>query len=491
MKHTDKKNMRKRLGCHLFLWRYLFAGIVLLLMTVPASWGQWPVSQQGHLLDANRRVGSMGLNPTASREVFFPRVNLMMTGNARGGMSFQGTMPYNSEGELNTIMSSSTLSNFRRDSTGQSDLSRGFSPIRPYFDSSRSVTGTRGGRIVQSDRAFRPINTSVRNKLPRSGSFSGQKLSMAPINQRALSGDSSISGMQAGLGRALLSPRFNQGGYFTAAINPGLQPTAVNPAAPLSPTIKPLQPLDLRVQPDVSTGTGDLTDIQQKQQQIDEMNRLNQQQGSTFNQYRNSAMGTTVVSNPVNRNVFSGGGTTIQRSSSLSSIFGKTSGSIRPTALTTSKRGVKLQEPPVGGDYLHYGRQLMQQKHYIQAVEAFDKAIQNNPTDSVGYREKGHAQIAAGAFVSAAENINQTFVRDPELGLTKIDLPELLAIFQQRLSELDRLQKQAQNPSMLFLKGYILYQIGSVEQAKVALEKAKRIQPSLAAIEHLLEAIGE
>ena len=506
----DRVNTRlwQRRGHYLLVRISLFFGVWVMLFTVEVGLGQWRLTQQGHLTDANRRVGSLGLNPTASPDAIFPRVNLMMTGNVRGGSSFQGSMNYGSVGEFNPSLGSSMLSDFRRDSTGASDLSIGLTThMRPYFDTSRSVTGVWGGRVMRSDQVFAPINTTVRSNLSRTGSFSSEGLPTGPINRRVLSGESSSMGLPAGLGGASLPSGFKPSGYFPAVINLGIQPLPVNQAAPLSPTNMPLQPRDMRIQPETQlAGTEDLGDIHQLQQRLDnqksqdtaaqqqqtgEVNPLTPQR-LLFNRHQSTTMGVTGGSNPIDRKVFSGGGLALQRSTSFLTS-GKSLGSIGPTGLTPPKSGVTVQGPPVGSEPLDYGRQLMQKQRYYQAVAVFDIAIQNNPSGGAGYLSKGHAQIAAGAFVSAADSINQAFVRDPELGLTKIALSELFgdpALLPQRLSELERLQKQTQNPSMLFLQGYILYQLGLAERAQEALIEAQQKLPDLTGIELLLKAIS-
>ena len=74
------------------------------------------------MLDANPRVGSFGYNAPAPIDVVMPRANLYITGNVRGGKSFQGLVPYTSVDEFSGSLGSSTLSDFYRDSTGSGDL---------------------------------------------------------------------------------------------------------------------------------------------------------------------------------------------------------------------------------------------------------------------------------------------------------------------------------------------------------------------------------
>ena len=113
--------------------------LLLLLPAVGISLGQQYISQDGHALDANPRIGSMGINPNARLDSLMPRLNLYLTGNVRGGAGFQGFIPYRSVGEFSTGLGSDTLSGFRRDSVAIADLGRGITAGQPYFDPSRSA----------------------------------------------------------------------------------------------------------------------------------------------------------------------------------------------------------------------------------------------------------------------------------------------------------------------------------------------------------------
>jgi len=69
--------------------------------------------------------------------------NLGMTGNLRGGRSFQGHVPYSAIGsELSTTLPSDSLSRFKRDSFGIADIGSGIEYGLPevYIPSSSSVT---------------------------------------------------------------------------------------------------------------------------------------------------------------------------------------------------------------------------------------------------------------------------------------------------------------------------------------------------------------
>jgi len=79
--------------------------------------------------------------------------NLDLTGNVRGGRSFQGSIPFNQTGsQLSVRLPSLALSNFNRDSIGIADIGTGleWGQTLPYFPSSASVTnvGTAATRFA-------------------------------------------------------------------------------------------------------------------------------------------------------------------------------------------------------------------------------------------------------------------------------------------------------------------------------------------------------
>lgn len=148
-------------------------GVVLAFFVAAGSsvYGQYYI-QQGYGMDANTRLGSGGINP--ARPAYQPNVtNRIVTGNVTGGAAFRGFSPIRdpssfflggTPGAVGTGsallpgtggrlggLPSDRLTDFRRDSVGINDLRRlPVSPLRspmPYYSSSSTVTNT--GQIRQ------------------------------------------------------------------------------------------------------------------------------------------------------------------------------------------------------------------------------------------------------------------------------------------------------------------------------------------------------
>jgi len=191
---VDSTQSRSSRSGNFFLLRWII-GLSLLLI-VPDAAGQYYVSQQGRLLDANPRLGSFGLNSSARLDSLVPRANMYVTGNVSGGARFQGAVPYRSGLEFQGDLGTSSLSSFRRDSTGINDLSRPIGGVSPYFDDSRSVTTFRAGRVVNSQGIYGTRITPVGSML-RADQYYQDSLSSRPLSQhRSLGGQSNIPQFQ-------------------------------------------------------------------------------------------------------------------------------------------------------------------------------------------------------------------------------------------------------------------------------------------------------
>lgn len=148
-------------------------GVVLAFFVAAGSsvYGQYYI-QQGYGMDANTRLGSGGINP--ARPAYQPNVtNRIVTGNVTGGAAFRGFSPIRdpssfflgaTPGTVGTGsallpgtggrlggLPSDRLTDFRRDSVGINELRRmPVSPLRmpmPYYSSSSTVMNT--GQIRQ------------------------------------------------------------------------------------------------------------------------------------------------------------------------------------------------------------------------------------------------------------------------------------------------------------------------------------------------------
>ena len=189
---------------------YALAAFVFLGAGADYLPAQYSTSQGGHLLDANPRIGSGGLNSPTNPN---PRLlgpgfnNLLITGNVTGGRSFQGDIGYRSPYEFQGGLGSTELSNFRRDSVGQADLSVDLNRPRPYLSPSRGVTRTLGGNIVNTGDLLGGHTATV-----------GSMLRQQTIYQSPLAGGS-INGITGGFNvdSFAVPPGYESSGYVPPA----------------------------------------------------------------------------------------------------------------------------------------------------------------------------------------------------------------------------------------------------------------------------------
>lgn len=104
--------------------------------------------------------------PPINTNVAYPRINssdLFITGNVRGGASFQGFSPIQDSSSLFISSPTSSLSNFNRDSFSVSDISYRNTPLSslPYYDQSNTSTNV---NLIQNP-AFRQTGLGAGTQL--------------------------------------------------------------------------------------------------------------------------------------------------------------------------------------------------------------------------------------------------------------------------------------------------------------------------------------
>ena len=124
------------------------SGKQIVVWTVLASvasgaWGQIVPVQDGRALDSNYRIGSGRVNSaTPSRTAFSSQ--MYITGQVSGLGAFRGTTGYFAENQLRMTVPSATLSDFRRQSVGLSDVLAGETyRTGQYMDRSTTALGLR------------------------------------------------------------------------------------------------------------------------------------------------------------------------------------------------------------------------------------------------------------------------------------------------------------------------------------------------------------
>ncbi len=508
------------------------AGLIVLFLSVLSvlsvrtgvANGQYYVSQQGHLLDANPRIGSFGLNTNARLDSLIPRANLYVTGNITGGARFQGVVPYRSGNEFQGSLGSSTLSDFRRDSAGLNTLSSPVGSHRPYIDASRSVTRTYGRNVVNTKGINRvqltPVGAAI---LGRYNYDSGS--SMRPLSKTYSLGGSSVmpkfrmATTHAGpinlRSPATQTPETSRANLFRPGIAPAQTETSPTQPQTETSTTEPgrtpfrtsphqlrelyQQPTPTTEQPKVPAGQQDQTDqmrrsnspvpFQLHERQTDQAYLTEQSSDKTPD-----GGDTSAVSRPgsalIQSRLFH---SPLSRSSRLGAGSGITTAPIAKIGDSDDSSSNLAEAYRQQLDfYTKRGEKLMRQRLYYKAANAYGTAILYGPQNARLYLAKAQALLGAGEYMSSAYFLDQALELSPELAKTETKSEQIFPDrkkFEKQMKELDTWQKRSGQPMLLFLKGYALYLDGDIEQAKEALTEAQRLQGESRSVKVLLEAV--
>lgn len=467
----------------------LQTALILLLAGTSGLNAQMYMSQEGHLLDANNRIGSYGRNTSVPLDVLVPRGDLYMTGNISGGARFQGVVPYRSNMEFGGTLGSGSLGNFHRDSVGVDNLSTHQLAPSPYLDPSRSVTTTYGGNVVNTSQAFgqlvspvgagmgsmqrvnpyqredlmvRPMSRSYsplnasNNNLPQLDMFSGYTPRRAPALPNT-SGQQPVSGIPYQMPK--LRPDQTDPALATNPTEASPTSTANDPAM-LTPFEEEFQvgPLDRQAQaPQPSQATSE---------------------ASSEGQAASTSTATpTLKGRPA--------GAPLNRATATP---GPSKSSARPPELTS----IQLQEQ-LAQQSFNRGRELMQRKHYYRAADQFDMAALYAGGDPLVYAAKAQALFGAGEYMSSAYFLSQMLLYTDTLkglGAEVTGLWNDPETVQKRMVDMIGWYEKSQKPMLLLLKGYVEYCQGQAEQAKATLINAQQILPDDPVVKKMLTLVG-
>jgi len=526
-------------------------------------------SQDGHFLDANPRLGSMGINPNARLDALVPRVNnnLYITGNITGGGSFQGIIPYRSPMEFQGALGSSTLSNFRRDSVGVNNLSSSLPARQPFVDYSRTLTGIRQRQVVRSHEFYQPKRVATTPFTVRNNLQYNQNLAMRPLEQPNFSLNVSKPRQFnpfKPLGAAGEKPEWLEGP--TADLLQGKTPTETTPELiqPLVPgqgalaQSQNLLPSDLRIQP-----MQPLTDQQDVDQSVPSLFTSENRDltGQTVQQEQEllGALGTGIGietlaggENPLAptgtqlqergkidlsgmppvgiNSAMPGTGTPEEDSDQIKvspladllpessnllpnqsslkrekpsywpkpfqpnlSVTGMPKTSLTPSGPSQYQSNFEAQSRQQFQANMQQAAAWLQKGRFYRAADAYSTAIVYDYASGAAHQGKAHALFGAGEYMSAAYFLYQALTLDPKLAKQRTDLRKLFADekkFPSRLKELNDWQTKSNAAELKFLQGYVLYQIGSRDQAKTLLTDALILNPTLTAIRPILHAMA-
>ena len=449
----------------------LSALIWLLTLTV-AAFGQQYHSQQGHLLDANPRLGSFGWNSNARLDALMPRANLYVTGNVTGGARFQGLVPYGSVDEFSQTLGTSALSSFRRDSVGLGDLRGGPSGgPRPYIDVSRSVTSTYGGAVVQMHRVYQPAVTPMGASL-RTPSLYADRLALRSPGE-PFSGNLNLPPAWTEVDQDAEFLQ-NAPAAFPRSGAIGQQALPIEPYSP--PDLLQIQRgRQLQTQQERTAES-----FAQELELIPKEEQAEQQQADEAEAAEYPPPPTQPESPPP------------------ADLPGP------PTAGADGSPATPLQQDAAASFsaaaqkqfvfYMRQGNELLRRGQYYRAAGSFGSAVVFRPYDPNAYVAKTHAHFAAGEFMSAALSLNQALLLSADWLKQRIDVQALFPDaqeFQHRLDDLNRWQQQSNRPTLLFLQGYIFFQIGRFDQAQTALDAAWNAQLQTEGIKRLRDALDD
>lgn len=450
-------------------------------------WGQQYMSQEGRMLDANNRIGSFGLNASVPTNTLAPRINNYITGNVTGGARFQGLVPYSSPYEINTSMGSSTLSDFRRDSTGLNNVrAPRLQGPQAYVDPSRSVSGSYGGYIGQTGN----LPMSIPSSQYAVGSSLNQELSNRPLSYSAYS--------------PLTRSEFMEGeSDFQMMKMPGNVSKQYEPWMAGASALKP-------------AGLGELP--------ADEAEKTSRSGGAYVNPAFNNQ--TSLIKPPTEAKTAA---ETAAAPTPFEQQTGEMSNALTPSAETkaaglpadltrpgqaerTAPPDAQAAEQPTADaqfytdpktqalsanqqrfeHYMQLGYQLIGEQRYYQAVDAFATAGIYQSKDARAMLGKAYALFAAGEFMSSAYYLEQAINHDERLASQRAPVDKLFAVpedYQKRLEDIDRWQNRTENANLAFLHGYLRFATGDDVMAKELLTKAIRPHPDYRAAQLILAAI--
>ncbi|MBN1437380.1 MAG: hypothetical protein JW936_09910 [Sedimentisphaerales bacterium] len=453
------------------VWTSAILTVVVLFGATPILAQQY-ASQDGRLLDANNRIGSFGLNSSVSTDTLTPRMNSYITGNVTGGARFQGFVPYGSTFESSGYNALGTLSDFRRDSTSQQTLTRGVAQPSFYVDSSRSITRTFGNQVMTTQtatgqpvaRVYAPVNAfgGISNTIS-SQQFAG---SYAPL----------------GVGTQYSAPALNNYGQIDTT-----RPANINPQwrfqvrnAPQEEALEQDGESILQLPPptaynqigeeteEAATGSGEFVVAAASPYE----------QAMAAIEAEHAAQAETALSQAP-------AGEQDQEQSE----------SPEPTAMLARTVISVDQSTDYFTQYFNQGIAYMGQGQFYNAVTALENASLFDGPSELADLALAHALFGAGDFMSSAYYLNRVFTYAPELAAVQTNLADLFGqseIIQTRLESLQTWYERSNEPILLFLKGYILYQQNDIDGARAALDTAaQETAEDTPSITVLLNAINQ
>ncbi|MEX2670989.1 MAG: hypothetical protein WD294_02640 [Phycisphaeraceae bacterium] len=121
---------------------------------------------------------------------------------------------------------------------------------------------------------------------------------------------------------------------------------------------------------------------------------------------------------------------------------------------------------------LAQAEQLMAQERYFQAEALYERVLVMRPDYAIAQMGRVHAQVGAGLYLSAAMNLRQALVRNPQLIAARyrgavMPSPQRLREIEDELDDLARTDAEA----AAILQGYLAYQTSSEAELRESLDR--------------------
>ena len=128
--------------------------------------------------------------------------------------------------------------------------------------------------------------------------------------------------------------------------------------------------------------------------------------------------------------------------------------------------------------YMETGEEALRKGQYYHAAELFDVAHTIDPTNPLPLLDRGHALLAAGDYISAANALEQGIARFPQIAAFRIDLPAMGGpIYDIRRADLEKKLANSDQYELRFLLGYLELYSGLPEEGLRDLERAAKAAP--------------
>ncbi len=495
---TSRKNNRTRS----MMFAFFMAGALLSIISAPVMAQQY-LSQQGHLLDANTRLGSFGWNTSARLGALAPRANNFITGNVTGGASFKGSVPYRSVSDFGGTLGSGSLSNFTRDSYGSSNFGSGLNTVRAYQNPSRSVATIHNGRVVNTNRVVNMAATKI-----------SQRFADRSATTRQFQTNHSLRSSNSALN--------NNFSNYALKARPGQTPFAAKPFNATIPSQKYQSEnrISLRQQNEIAENKlktrMDAAIDPATQKETLQPNQLessgNQKKPYAFQPVQPKSQEELANQNiPFDRkketqrhdhdptgelhDTIPGSKEELDAIMALPAIHRQSSDNTQPAP------HLKFHQPKITPEAqkqfngnMTIGNELMAQNRYYHAAAAFDAAAFLDPSNPKAVLAFSQALLCAGEYMSAAWHLSQAIATWPKVVTSQDKIfQDILTsdIFQTTSHELHMLQQATNEPMLSFLKGYVYYKTNENTKANNSLTIILDQQPDNMAVKALLEIVAQ